>query len=116
MRSLAAVIGALSATKATKTAAVATSLPPSVDPQLLLPLLITQNAIVPIIIPWLLVSIKRLGRKSAMNYRGGNKGFFVLLSRTQAGPSRTVKQEQEDISRNHIQTFISPSAHTLGLF
>ena len=42
-------------------------------------------------------------------YRGGNKGMFVLLSRTQAGPGRTVKQEQEDISRNHVQTFISPS-------
>ena len=35
--------------------------------------------------------------------RGGNKGLFVLLSRTQAGPSRTVKQEQEDISRNHVR-------------
>ena len=35
--------------------------------------------------------------------------MFVLLSRTQAGPGRTVKQEQEEISRNHIQTFISPS-------
>ena len=42
-------------------------------------------------------------------YRGGNKGLFVLLSRTQAGPGRTVKQGQEEISRNHIQTFISPS-------
>ena len=42
-------------------------------------------------------------------YRGGNKGLFVLLSRTQAGPGRTVKQEQEEISRNHVQTFISPS-------
>ena len=26
------------------------------------------------------------------NYRGENKGMFVLLSRTQAGPGRTVKQ------------------------
>ena len=39
-------------------------------------------------------------------YRGGNKGLFVLLSRTQAGPGRTVKQEQKEISRNHVQTFI----------
>ena len=33
--------------------------------------------------------------------------MFVLLSRSQAeaGPGRTVKQEQEEISRNHIQTF-----------
>ena len=29
-------------------------------------------------------------------YRGGNKGLHVLLSRTQAGPGRTVKQEQEE--------------------
>ena len=42
-------------------------------------------------------------------YRGGNKGLYVLLSRTQAGPGRTVKEEQEEISRNHVQTFISPS-------
>ena len=40
------------------------------------------------------------------DYRGGNKGLFVLLSRTQAGPGRTVKQEQEEISRNHVQTFV----------
>ena len=39
-------------------------------------------------------------------YRGGNKGLHVLLSRTQAGPGRTVKQEQDEISRNHVQTFI----------
>ena len=46
-------------------------------------------------------------------YRGVNKGLFVLLNRTQAGPGRTVKQEQEDISRNHVQTFIYPSVHRL---
>ena len=39
-------------------------------------------------------------------YRGANKGVHVLLSRTQAGPGITVKQEQEEISRNHVQTFI----------
>ena len=27
----------------------------------------------------------------------------ILLSRTQAGPSRRVKQEQEEISQNHVQ-------------
>ena len=46
-------------------------------------------------------------------YRGGNKGLFVLLSRTQEGPGRTVKQEQEEISRNYVQTFISPSVYDL---
>ena len=30
----------------------------------------------------------------------------MLLSNSQAGPGRTVKQEQEEISRNHIQSFI----------
>ena len=35
-------------------------------------------------------------------YRGVNKGLHVLLSRTQAGPGKTVKQEQEEISRNHV--------------
>ena len=39
-------------------------------------------------------------------YRGVNKGLYFLLSRTQAGPGRTVKQEQEEMSRNHVQTFI----------
>ena len=38
----------------------------------------------------------------AGSFRGENKGLFVLLSRTQTGPGRTVKQEQEEISRNHV--------------
>ena len=28
----------------------------------------------------------------------------ILLSYSQEGPGRTVKQEQEEISRNHVQT------------
>ena len=44
--------------------------------------------------------------KRAPVYRGVNKGLHVLLSRTQVGPGRTVKQEQEEISHNHVQTFI----------
>ena len=32
--------------------------------------------------------------------------MYVLLSRTQAGPGRTIKQEQEEISRNHVPLFI----------
>ena len=35
-----------------------------------------------------------------------------MLSRTQAGPGRTVKQEQEEMSLNHVQTFISSSVCT----
>ena len=46
-------------------------------------------------------------------YRGANKGMDVLLSRTQAGPGRTVKQEQEEISRNHVQAFIPGSVYPI---
>ena len=46
-------------------------------------------------------------------YRGANKGSYVLLSRTQAGPGRTVKQEQEEISHNHVQTFICLSVQEM---
>ena len=46
-------------------------------------------------------------------YTGENKGSFVLISRTQAGPCRTVQQEQEEISRNHVQTLIFPSVLVL---
>ena len=38
-------------------------------------------------------------------YRAPGKSMYFMLSRTQAGPGRTVKQEQEGISRNHVQTF-----------
>ena len=36
----------------------------------------------------------------------------ILLSNSQAGSGRTVKQEQEEISRNHVQAFIPGSVHT----
>ena len=36
-------------------------------------------------------------------YRDETCSLQILLSRTQAGPGRTVKQEQEEISPNHIQ-------------
>ena len=35
-------------------------------------------------------------------YREVNKSWQILLSSTQAGPGRKVKQEQEEISRNHV--------------
>ena len=38
-------------------------------------------------------------------YRAPGKSMYFLLSRTPAGPGRTDKQEQEEISRNHVQTF-----------
>ena len=40
------------------------------------------------------------------NYSGVNKGLYVLLSRTHAGPGRTVKQEQErNFSQPRTKTF-----------
>ena len=35
-------------------------------------------------------------------YRAEKKSLQILLSSTQAGPGKKVKQEQEDISRNHV--------------
>ena len=37
------------------------------------------------------------------NYRDEIYSLQILLSRTQAGPGKTVKQEQEEISPNHVQ-------------
>ena len=39
--------------------------------------------------------------------------MFVLLSRTQAGPGRKVKQEQEEISRNHVPILFLSSVHVI---
>ena len=36
-------------------------------------------------------------------YRAHKKGLQILLSNSQAGPGRKVKQEQEEISHNHVQ-------------
>ena len=36
----------------------------------------------------------------------------ILLSNSQAGPVKTAKQEQEEISRNHVQAFILGSVPT----
>ena len=49
------------------------------------------------------------GRDIEGKYRARNKGMQILLSNSQAGPGRTVKQEQEEISRNHVQAFIPAS-------
>ena len=38
-------------------------------------------------------------------YRDRLKGVNILLSNSQAGPGRKVKQEQEEISRNHVEAF-----------
>ena len=44
-----------------------------------------------------------------VKYRARNKGMQILLSNSQAVPGTTVKQEQEEISRNHVQAFIPGS-------
>ena len=42
-------------------------------------------------------------------YRDPIKGMQILLSRTKAGPGRTGKEEQEQISLNHVQTIFGSS-------
>ena len=37
-----------------------------------------------------------------LQYRAEKKPLQILLSRTQAGPGRIVKQQQEEMSRNHV--------------
>ena len=57
-------------------------------------------------------SAARLGDASPQqlrHYRTRNKGMQILLSNSQAGSGRTVKQEQEEISCNHGQAFIPGS-------
>ena len=44
-------------------------------------------------------------REKAHMYSGPRKSMHILLSNSQAGPGRTVKQEQVEISRNYVQTF-----------
>ena len=41
-------------------------------------------------------------RSPGIEYRAEKKSLQILLSSTQAGPGRKVKQEQEGISRNHV--------------
>ena len=50
------------------------------------------------------------------NYRVEKKSLQILLSRTQAEPGRTAKQEQEEISRNHVpRLFLGPVYMTFAL-
>ena len=44
-------------------------------------------------------------------YKDELKGLHVLLRRTQAGPGRAIKQEQEQNSRNHLQAFLLISVY-----
>ena len=47
----------------------------------------------------------QFGFSNVLKYRARNKGLQMLLSNSQAGPGTTAKQEQEEISRNHVQAF-----------
>ena len=54
------------------------------------------------------ILLKLIGRKPkrvslSYKYRAQNKGMHILLSNSQAGPCRKVKEEQEEISHNHVQ-------------
>ena len=55
-------------------------------------------------------------KRQARHYRVRNKGMQILLSYSQAGPGRPVKQEQEEISRNHVQAFIPGSVQLTSHF
>ena len=44
-------------------------------------------------------------------YREPTKGLQILLSRTQAGPGLAVKEEQEEISPNHVQAIYGASVY-----
>ena len=45
------------------------------------------------------------GLQTQVIYRIELKGFYVVFSRTHAGPGRAVKLEQKENSRNHVQAF-----------
>ena len=49
-------------------------------------------------------------------YRDRLKSMQILLSRTQAGPGRAVKQEQKQTSCNHVQNLQSISVESEHLF
>ena len=51
-----------------------------------------------VVCPW-------LKSKETKMYSDRLKGLHILLSNSQAGPGRKVKQEQEEIYRNHVQAF-----------
>ena len=48
------------------------------------------------------------------HYRDEIYSLQILLSRTQAGPGRTVKQEQEEISLNHVKRINLISVHRMA--
>ena len=55
--------------------------------------------------------VKINGHYCVRNYRAEKKSLQILLSSTQAGPGRKVKQEREEISRNHVPRLFLSSVH-----
>ena len=49
--------------------------------------------------------------RGLLYYRAEKKSWQILLSRTQAGPGRKVKQEQEEISRNLVPRLLLSSVN-----
>ena len=49
------------------------------------------------------VQLLQVDKTDTYTYRDEIYCLQILLSRTQAGPDRTVKQEQEEISLNHVR-------------
>ena len=56
----------------------------------------------------------RISTFSSHPYRDRLKGVQILLSNSQAGTGRNVKQEQEEISRNNVQAFLGNLCTTAG--
>ena len=54
---------------------------------------------------WQVFGQAKFEKNGTQLYRERLKGMQILLSGTLAGPGRTGKQEQEQTSRNHLQTF-----------
>ena len=52
---------------------------------------------------------KQHGQGTWETYRAEKKSLQILLSSTQAGTGRKVKQEQEEISHNHVPRFFLSS-------
>ena len=46
---------------------------------------------------------------TTMGLRAEKKSLQILLSNIQAGPGRKIKQEQEEISRNHVPSLFAVS-------
>ena len=49
------------------------------------------------------LALRLFNSSSVEIYSGSVQGLQILLSNSQAGPGRAVKQEQEEISHNHIR-------------